>query len=69
MISKIIKWFKNIRQPAECDHIFYPYYNEKVDPSHPIGQACCLCDKFNSNEELGITFDLEEFKKKHNVSW
>tara|TARA_B100002019_G_C20787497_1_gene365105 strand:- start:230 stop:451 length:222 start_codon:yes stop_codon:yes gene_type:complete len=54
------------RTPIECDHIFYPHYDNVS--KHPIGQLCILCDKFNSNEEIGITYDLDELKRKHGIN-
>lgn len=53
----MIQWIENLLNRSsdilECDHIFYPHYDETVS-KHPIGQSCILCNQFNSNESLGL---------------
>jgi len=65
IFKKLFSKLSRQRQVQPCDHVFFPYYDETVNRRYPIGQRCALCHKFNSNEELGISFDHIDIEKKH----
>lgn len=70
MLKSLKKLFNRKHEKSkDCDHLFFPHYDGTIDRKYPIGQKCALCNHFNSNEDLGITFDLEELKKQHNAKW
>lgn len=50
--------FKRKPKEVECDHIYYPAYDGNgYHYTNITGQECILCGRFNSLEDMGISFE------------